>query len=435
VLLKDLDNSGEENGFFCVVSVTYEMGNMKFEKKDEKSKRLRLWRLMKTRTIYIAMIVVWLAPGLNGAEPELSQLPGLTVHDGQLLLKGQPYSGIGANYFSLFYRTLKNPSDTSYEDGLRQLSEAQIPFVRFMACGFWPVDWDLYLRDRATYFKRLDSVVECAERAGVGLIASLFWHMPTVPDIVGEPMDQLGNPNSKTIAFIRQYTTEVVLRYRNSPAVWGWEFGNEYNLCVDLPNASKSRPRIVPRMKTALKRTERDELSSQAMLTAFAQFTTTVREHDKHRIIITGNSIPRPSAYHNTKEKIWKKDSGEQFREILLRDNPDPFDVISVHVYRNSGQANTGSVEELVETLRNISVRAKRPLFIGEFGAPATLGNAKERSVFAEHLKVIEANKVPLSAFWVFDHAGQNNTWNVTFDNKRRYMLKLVGDANRRMSR
>ena len=94
---------------------------------------------------------------VNGGEAMSRQSQGLTVREGQLLLEGQPYSGIGANYFSLFYRTLKDPSDKSYEDGLRQLSEAQIPFVRFMACGFWPVDWDIYLRDRETYFKRLDT--------------------------------------------------------------------------------------------------------------------------------------------------------------------------------------------------------------------------------------------------------------------------------------
>ena len=388
---------------------------------------------MRISTIYIGVMVACAALCVNGGEAVSRRLPGLTVHEGRLLLEGRPYSGIGANYFSLFYRTPKDPWDKSYEDGLRQLSEAQIPFVRFMACGFWPVDWDLYLRDRVTYFERLDRVGESAERAGIGLIPSLFWYMPTVPDIVGEPIDQLGNPNSKTVAFIRQYTREVVLRYRNSPAIWGWEFGNEYNLHADLPNASEHRPRIVPPLKTALKRTERDELSSQAMLTALVEFATTVRKYDKHRIVITGNSIPRPSAYHNTEERSWKKDSREQFEEILLRDNPDPFGVICVHVYRNSGQANTESITELVRTVRNVSASAKKPLFIGEFGAPTTLGKDEERSQFLELVKAIEANNVPLSAFWVFDHAGQDKVWNVTFDNTRSYMLKLVSDANQRM--
>ena len=361
------------------------------------------------------------------------ELRGLTVQKVQLLHKGKPYHGMGANYFSLFYRTLKDPSDKSYDNGLKKLTEADIPFVRFMACGFWPVDWDLYLRDKDAYFQRMDAVVRSAERHDIGLIPSLFWNMATFPDLVGESMDQLGNPKSKTIAFIEQYTKEVVLRYRGSPAIWGWEFGNEYNLHIDLPNASSHRPKIVPRLKTGLKRTARDELSSQAMLTAFKHFARTVREYDKHRILITGNSIPRPHAYHNTKEKSWKKDTRSQFGDILLRDNPDPFNVMSIHVYRNKGQRYAKSIAEQVALPQEISGRAGKPLFIGEFGAPQTLGANRERGLFIEMLDVIEANNVPLSAFWVFDHAGKTKGWNVTFDNKRSYMLNLVAAANQRM--
>jgi len=385
------------------------------------------------RTAFLAVVfIVFALPGSAG-ESAPEGLAGLFVRDGVLYHDGRPYRGVGANYFSLFYRTLKDPTDKSYDEGLRKLSEAQIPFVRFMGGGFWPVDWDLYLRDKEEYFKRMDAVVRAAEKHQVGLIPSLFWNMATFPDIVGEPMDQLGNEKSKTIAFIERYTTEVVLRYRNSPAIWGWEFGNEYNLHVDLPNASSHRPKIVPHLKTGLERTSRDELSSDAMLTAFGHFARTVRKHDAHRILITGNSIPRPSAFHNSKEKSWKPDNKTQFESVLRRDNPSPYDVTCVHIYGNNGQGSTKSISELVETLQEISGRTKQPLFIGEFGAPKTLGSEKEKALFAEMLGAIEANNVPLSAFWVFDHPGQNMDWNVTFENERSDMLKLVAEVNHRM--
>jgi hypothetical protein len=372
------------------------------------------------------------------AEPvKVSKQPhGLSVRRGVLTLYGKPYSGVGVNYFSLFHRRLKKSSDTSYRKGLERLSRAGIPFVRFMACGFWPVDWDLYWRDKEAYFKLLDGVVESAEKAGIGLIPSLFWHMSTVPDIVGEPMDQLGAPASKTVAFIRQYTKEVVLRYRDSQAVWAWEFGNEYNLHADLPNASRHRPPVWPGLKTARKRTKRDELSSKAMLTAYAEFAKTVRKYDRHRVLITGNSVPRPSAYHNSKAKSWKPDSLEQFEQILLRDNPNPFDTISVHAYPTANKkysANAKSLKGMLKAIQKISLKARKPLFIGEFGAPLTLGKDKERAGFLELMSAIEANKIPLAAVWVFDHAGQNKDWNITFDNKRSYMLKRIAQANQRM--
>lgn len=383
--------------------------------------------------IFMASLCVYVSSAENSAPP----WAGLSVQDGVLQLNGKPFRGIGANYFNLFSRTVKDPSDRSYETGLKYLSEAGIPFVRFMACGFWPTDWDLYLQDKAAYFERLDQVVRCAEQHQIGLIPSLFWHMATVPDIVKEPMDQYGNAESRTIAFVRQYTKEMVLRYRTSPAIWAWEFGNEYNLAVDLPNASQHRPKVVPRLGTASHRTERDELSSAAMLTAYAEFAKTVRKYDMHRILITGNSIPRPSAYHNSAEKTWTKDSVEQFEQILLRDNPDPFDLLSVHVYVKAEPDYPGrakNVTELVSTLKDMSDRTKKPLFIGEFGAPRTLGEAQERSGFQKLLKAIETNRVPLSAFWVYDYPGQRADWNVTWDNDRQYMLSLAGQANRRMS-
>ena len=389
-------------------------------------------KYMRLQTIHLIAALFCLAL-TSEAEENAIKLPGLTVDEGQLMLNGSPYRAMGANYFSLFYRTLKDPSDKSYDDGLKELSNAGIPFVRFMAGGFWPVDWGLYFRDKDKYFKRMDAVVRSAEKHHIGLIPSLFWNMATFPDLVGEPMDQFGNPKSETIAFIEQYTKEIVLRYRSSPAIWGWEFGNEYNLHVDLPNASSHRPKVVPHLKTGLKRTARDELSSQAMLTAFKHFAETARQHDKHRILITGNAIPRPHAYHNTKEKSWKKDTSAQFGNILLRDNPDLFNVISIHVYSNEGQGNTKSISETIALSQEISVRAGKPLFVGEFGASHARGADKEKALFIEILKAIETSKVPLSAFWVFDHAGQNKDWNTTFDNERSYMLNLVAASNQRM--
>lgn len=368
-------------------------------------------------------------------EPAPAQSLGLTVQNGRLLRYGKPYYGIGVNYFDLFERVLKNPADDSHSTGLKKLANAKIPFARFMAGGFWPIDWELYLHDKDAYFNRLDKVVHSAESEKVALIPSLFWNMSTVPDIVGEPLDQWGNPESRTTAFMREYTKEVVLRYRDSPAIWGWEFGNEYNLAVDLPNASQHRPPIVPSLKTAASRSARDELSSKAMLVAFRQFADNVRKYDGHRIVITGNSLPRASAYHNTKWKSWEKDSSEQFREILLRDNPDPMDMISVHLYANEGQGGATSILELVTLLQHVSTAAKRPLFIGEFGVRNSHGKTDDVAAFAELLSAVESEQVPLAAVWVYDYTAQNEDWNIAFNNERSYALTMISNSNERRVR
>jgi len=372
-------------------------------------------------------------------QPSPAEPPGLSVRNGVLVQNGKPYRGMGVNYFSLASRALKSPPDRSYEKGLRELSEAGIPFVRFMACGFWPSDWDLYLTNKPAYFSRTDDIVRCAETNHIGLIPSLFWNMATVPDLMGEPIDQLGNPDSKTIAFIRQYTREVVTRYRGSRAVWAWEFGNEYALAADLPNAEKWRPPVWPTLKTALQRTSRDELSSQAMITALAAFAETARSLDPDRLLVTGNALPRASAYHNTHEKSWKPDSPAQFENILLRDNPDPFNTLCVHVYPREKEkeiypGGATNLPALVATLQSLARKAQKPLFIGEFGAPSTMSPTEESARFEELVTAIESNAVPLSAVWVFDHAHQDKEWNVTFTNRRAYMLHRIGAVNRALA-
>ncbi len=369
----------------------------------------------------------------TAAESEPVATPGLSVRNGQLVKDGKPYRGIGANYFDLFIRLLEDPGDASYRRGLADLSAAGVPFVRFAAGGFWPKDYDLYLNHKEAYFRRLDRVVREAQRQNVGLIPSLFWYYAAVPDLVGESIDQWGNPQSKTIEFMKRYTREVVTRYKDSTAVWGWELGNEYNLSVDLPNASTHRPKIVPSLKTALTRGARDELTSPAMITACVEFARTVRRYDPDRIILSGHGVPRPSAYHNTLQRSWQRDTAAQFGEILRRDNPDPINTISVHVYATKASeypAGAASPDELIGIVQRHAQAAGKPLFLGEFGVAADGDRQREAEAFSRYLQAIERHRVPLAAFWVYDFRRQEGQWNVTAGNQRAYMLKLIGDAN-----
>jgi len=364
-------------------------------------------------------IAPWLCILLTAAQPHSL---GLSSRDGMLLKDGTPYRGIGVNYFDAFARTLADPNDTSYDAGFRVLAEHKIPFARFMCTGYWPAEMKLHQQDEETYFKLLDGVVRSAEKHGVGLIPSLFWYMPMAPDLVGEPCDQWGNPASKTHEFMRTYTQEVVTRYAASPAIWGWEFGNEYNLDADLPNAKDHLPAVVPQLGTPGSRSNRDILTHKMIRTAFREFAKEVRKHDPTRIICTGNSIPRLSAWHQMHEGSWTKDSPEQFAEMLAGDNPDPADTVSVHIYADAADRFVGTVEAVR--------RVGKPLFVGEFGEPGEGAEAEAR--FASLLKQVEDLNVPLAALWVFDYRGQPQ-WSVRPDNSRRNRLLAVAEANRRI--
>jgi hypothetical protein len=369
-------------------------------------------------------------------------LPGLHVGgDGVLMRTGRPFRGVGVNYFDAFYRLLLVPGEPAesdlapLRDGIRALADHGIPFARIAGCGYWPVENRLYFEDKDEYLRRFATVVSIAEENGLGLLPSLFWHTATATDLVDEPRNQWGDPDSRTHAFMRGYVRDVVRRFADSPAIWGWEFGNEYNLDADLPNASDWRPPVVPELGTRLSRDERDDLTHEQLHTAFQAFAQEVRRHDAHRIIVSGNAAPRPSAWHQREFLSWDQDTRRQFAEILRYENPDPMDVVSVHQYA-TGEARFGADQSVTEFLRicvQESRRMGKPLFVGEFGADESVGHATAEASFHQLLDAIVAARVPLAALWVYDFDGQDGSWNVTSTNSRRYQLEAIAQANERL--
>ena len=404
--------------------------------------------------ILLILIAAACVAGISAEKALGGSKLGLGVSkDGLFFKDGKPFRGIGMNYFSIFSRLLASEFNEP-EDGFVVLAQYKIPFVRFMACGFWPTDYNLYMKDaagKAEYFRRLDGIVKAAEDNGVGLIPSLFWAYFAVPDLMGEPMDQWANPQSKTHAFMRQYVTEVVTRYKDSPAIWGWEMGNEWCLGVDLPNASD--PAIRPPTWTSLgcpaTRSARDEMTHEMTTVAFTEFAKTIRAIDPDRMIVTGNAAPRNCAYHNSLNRTWTNDTRDQFAQILLRDSPDPINAISVHIYEGT---NVGcfagqpvSLSGYMKEIKLIGATAKKPVFIGEFGSPGIISdgqggyikNPNEHDAVVELLDAIETNKMPLSAVWDFDSLSPNQTWvkesRIYPGEERGYILDLIVEANKRI--
>lgn len=388
---------------------------------------------------------------IEGDGPEENEIPisedsypGLSVSPtGQLLLNGEPFYGIGVNYFNAFTRTLEQgkENDKSYEIGFAYLKERDIPFIRFSLNGYWPKNWDLYKNNPDRFYKNLDTFVKTAEEYGIGLIPSFFWHNPTIPDLVGESVNQWGNVNSKTHEFMRKFTQEIVVRYRNSQAIWGWELGNEFNLLVDLPGNDSNLPPVVPSLGTPTNRTKEDKLSTSDLQVMLKSFANEIRKYDHSRIIISGNAIPRPAAWHLRQSRQWTADTKDQFIQMLGVQNIDPVDNLSVHIYPSASDEAYFSdgkedIDGIVKACMDASRQLKKPLFVGEWGAQEVLYGSETPNKFVEILSSIEKNQVPLSAMWVFDYPPHDTEEgiNVSPDNgKREYMLQQIKEANIRI--
>lgn len=370
--------------------------------------------------------------------------PGLSVSTaGQLLLNGNEFYGIGVNYFNAFTRTLEvgQLDDRSYEIGFAYLKERDIPFIRFSLNGYWPKNWDLYKNNPDRFYKNLDTFVKTAEEYGIGLIPSFFWHNSTIPDLVGESVNQWGNVNSKTHKFMRKFIQEIVVRYRDSQAIWGWELGNEFNLLVDLPGDDSNLPPVVPSLGTPTYRTKEDKLSTSDLLVMLKSFANEIRKYDHSRIIISGNAIPRPAAWHLKQNRQWTTDTKEQFIQMLGVQNMDPVDNLSVHIYPSASDEAYFSdgkedIDGIIKACMDASRQLKKPLFVGEWGAQEVLYGSETPNKFKVILSSIEENQVPLSAMWVFDYPPHDidEGINVSPDNGRReYMLQEIKEANIRL--
>lgn len=376
--------------------------------------------------------------------PMKDHYPGLSVStSGQLLLNNKPYQAIGVNYFNAFTRTLDDGQleNKTYNLGFAYLKERSIPFVRFSLNGYWPKNWDLYLKNKEQYFKNLDAFVKAAEEHGIGLIPSFFWHTPTVPDLVGESVNQWGNVKSKTHELMRKFIADVALRYRDSPAIWGWEQGNEVNLLVDLPGDNDNLPAIVPSLGTPSTRSKNDKLSTADLIVMMTAFAKELRKYDGTRIVITGNAISRSSAWNLQHKKDWTRDTREQYIEVLGIQNPNPINVLCMHAYPSTSEdgyfgANAVDFDGLIKASMDAAKTMKKPLFLGEWGAQEIKYGAETKAKYMEILNAIESNKVPLSAMWVFDYPPHDTEEgiNVSPNNgPREYMLQEIMKVNERM--
>ena len=334
----------------------------------------------------------------------------LTVSpDGVLLKDGTPYRGIGANLSDAFLRHWEHPGDLTYDRDFATLEAEGIPFARVFATYFEPDAMMEYVNNREDYLAKLDGVVASAEKHHVGLILSLFWWDAAVPDLVHEPRSAWGDPDSKTIAFMRDYTRTIATRYKDSPTVWAWEFGNEFSLSADLPNAVDWRPHINTYFGWPDKRTKADDLTTSMILVAFTEFGKTVREIDPIRAITTGNACPRAMADLQRRTLKWgKPDTRAQFRANLTLVNPDPINTLSMHLYRGDlvdrfGRSYATYGDLLTEAMKAATTE-KKPLFVLEFGS--SLGHDglntldAVRKDFEVKVRAIVDCRVSIAAFW-----------------------------------
>ena len=334
-------------------------------------------------------------------------------------LQGRPaVPGRRSELLRLFRRGLHDPNNTTSLDGLRRLGEADIPFVRF-AVGYGEKDWKVFFDNREG--SSAVSICVVGPPSGEGrpdsFVFLALYEFPRPRRRAAGPVGQPRQPDQRA-------DSQFVASDRRALQRVAGDLGLGVRQRAE-PNGRSAERRTVP--ENGRHPARRPE--AKGMVVMLAEFAKEVRQHD-----LTGrSSLATPtrgsSAWHNTAETSWTADNREQTVEVIRRDNPAPLDTLAIHLYASDAvpkelAAWASDHAGYLRVVRNLACEMKRPVFIGEFGLASEAGRPDARAKFEKLLADMEQAEVDLAAFWAFDLRSQDNSWNVTFDNERAYMLK-----------
>ena len=388
-----------------------------------------------TLTLFITLIMAApIALNADDAPKPAAQLQqGLHVDaDGTLTLAGKPFYGMGLCYYDGFLRTIRNAQYSAYAPSLKKIAASKIPFIRLPFSGFWPNELQVYQDKPDQYFREMDLLVKTCEENNIGIIADLFWTKFSVSDVVGESVNQIGNPASKTMEYARKYVRDVVSRYKDSPAIWGWEIGNEFNLAADLDKQGEpplGYPYVLASKGTPAQRGPADRITSQDVEVYFTEVEKAIRSIDSYRMISNGTADFRASQYHlRTERALRQDDTVEELRAIMDVFSPRTVDVISVHITLDKDKdgmsqkrfGRTVELEELLAIYVKLAKQSKKVLYMGEFHGDTDAN-------FVRKVDAIRTSGMQLSSLWNYGDAPNLKTKSFSDDS---FMFTRTAEAN-----
>jgi hypothetical protein len=318
--------------------------------------------------------------------------------------------------------------------------------ARVIVLPYWPNDmkgptgWAAH---PDAYFAAFDALVTDARARGLHLVPSLLWETFLFPDLAGEPRGQLFVRDSPSRKLAERFITQFVTRYKDDDTILFWELGNELNLQADLDvtcDACSGSPAclglasICVGCGTPCKRTSADNLyscndcrsvsSAQEDLGAFsADLAALIHGLDPTRSVSSGNTLPRYSAYHQSRAPgaDWTGDTPEQFDSALLNLHPAGVDLISIHPYPEGADVSPARFGDsdlagvaLLARIHALALKNGKKLYVGEYGqvnggggtcgsAPFTCGGDATKWFSRRMADALVREGVEYSGMWAFE--------------------------------
>lgn len=282
-------------------------------------------------------------------------LRGLTVaSDGSLRRDGARFRNVGANWptglCGIFSQTtpgaIRYTSPEVQDAELDEMAALGIRVLRVMVLPVWPSQWTAGLlngkawnvataTDREIHYEKMDALVAKCRARDIGVIWTMFWRLNTIPDLVGETRRAwLSSSNTRT--FATTITQEVVTRYLNEEAVYGYGFANEVNHYNNSPtvsigiNVAQGTAASYVNADNVFYSTDPDTPSELANVLSW--WYGVVRAIDTSRVILSGNG---PNSYWQPGGTPGVTNPYRNWLRELQRDNP--LNSATIHFYGSIG--------------------------------------------------------------------------------------------------
>ncbi len=391
-----------------------------------------------------------LSAGVSATETKATKMQyGLTVDDnGMFRLNGKLFYGYGVNATpgALWH----DPFDTTFEECIEVCKKYQIPFIRLPLTYGTVEEYAEFEKNPDSFFVAADRMLDIAQKAKIGVIVWVL-NSQRYTSMLGEKASSQGDMNSKSMAFMKKYVKEFVTRYKDHPALWGWEVRNEGNLESDLPvNKGDTYGGLHQSVYGGPVGEVNgfDGKTSEEFMILNREFAKTVREIDPYRMISNGNAIMRESAYHlhlaaqkkNDEHEWtvdWTRDTLEQFRYMNEYFTPDPMDTISTHIgaptatYQYVLSDVKLSFKEVLKEYVKLSRKNKKGFYFGEFGSMVsdamTLDPDEVMETVPRYLNDMVSADVQLGTLW--QHNGGNGV-RLTDEGPLRLILAEIQKVN-----
>jgi hypothetical protein len=295
----------------------------------------------------------------------------------------------------------------------------RLAWFRMFAYPNNPAEISWYKANKEEYWTRMDEFMDLCRDANIQLMPSLGMY-PWVHyrPYTGENIPAIVDPTSKTHRYIYAYAEEMLTRYKDDPNILMWEITNEGFLKADVTPTGDPR----------------DLMTWDQFIAFYKEAATFIKRHAPNHLVTSGDAGVRPeSMSRRLRERRFRLDTPRENLSNLLASQPEPLDVMRVHLYgpggprkerRYSFQTPDGysaypgwvKVDEYWERVIPVLRATNMPVVIGEFGQQHPfINDDKSASWLMQSIDNMERLGVSLMGLWVWHFPEQPE---YTFDSR-----------------